>query len=594
MMRKRLLSLFLVLMMLLSTQAFAAGESEELWRRAEGDGNYVTIRLKYPEGAELRWAEQRYLSVRYADTKEPVALSSEYKQGYLFATVPADEAERPLEVFMGEPAEFQDCYKSWTSNGELVTTYDAPFGVENLNVRGLFLGDDAGNLNSGAVFTRAEAFTIICRLLALEPEGDPGFADVEEGDWFYETASAVKAAGLTNEPTFFRPLDPVTRGEFTVMLVRALKTIGWITSKVGIDAAYDLTLVDRDDIPEWAYDAYYELAPYNVGIFTYRDTDIPEEYGGYVQEKLADFDAFAIRSEVIEMLYNALRWVPIYPTPLAIEWGFDKEMPVIDGSTSTYPYTQAVYGALFANYSNHPDYPAKHSKSYYSYERLISGEADLLFIASMPTQDTLDRAAAVGVKLEFIPIAYDAMVFFTNFDNELTGLTSQQIKEIYVDNAHETWTGLGGSDAKLVPYCRNPDSGSQALMEEFFLEGGDIHPDIRKETTSRSMESILTDVHGAKAEDPLTYGLGYSIYNYYENVLMMLLGPDELKLLEVDGVMPTAQTIKNKTYPLAGYNYIAIRADQPKDSLARRMVEFMLSEAGQQCVANAGFSPLSE
>ncbi len=592
MMRNRLISLFLALLMLLPPYALAAGESEELWKHLEGDGGYVTVRLPYPEGKELNWRDQRYLSVRYADTKEPVALSSEYQQGYLFATVPAQDAERPLEVYQGVPVEFKDCFRTWGTEEKQERLYDPPFGTEYLNIRGLFLGDDVGNLNSTQFITRAEAFAIISRLLSLDAAGEPDFLDVAEGDWFYETASAVKAAGLTNEPMYFRPNDPVTRGEFTVMFARALKMIGWIDRKEGLGAAYDLVLTDRDEIPEWAYDAYCELDAYNIGIVTYRDTDVREWDGVYVQEKLAQHSKGATRAEVIELVYDTLRWVPVYPTQLAIEWGFDKEMPIADGSTSTYPYTQAVYGALFTNYSKHPDYPAKHSKSFYSYERLINGEADLLFIASKPTQETLDRAVKAGVELEFIPIAYDAMVFFTNPENTVTGLTSQQIKEIYVENAHEKWSGVGGPDANLVPYCRNPDSGSQALMEQFFLDGGDIHPDIRQETTSRSMESILTDVYTAKADEPLTYGLGYSIYNYYEMALMLLMGPDGLKLLEVDGVLPTAQTIKDKSYSLAGYNYIAIRADQPEDSLARRIVEFMLSPAGQQCVSNAGFSPL--
>lgn len=34
-------------------------------------------------------------------------------------------------------------------------------------------------------------------------------------------------------------------------------------------------------------------------------------------------------------------------TTEAINMGFDVEMPIIDGSTSTYPYTNAVYNRCF-------------------------------------------------------------------------------------------------------------------------------------------------------------------------------------------------------------------------------------------------------
>ena len=40
------------------------------------------------------------------------------------------------------------------------------------------------------------------------------------------------------------------------------------------------------------------------------------------------------------------------------------------------------------------------------------------------------------------------------------------------------------------------------------------------------------------------------------------------------------------------HNYVVVRKDAPKDSLARRMVDFMLTPAGQDCVSNAGYGPL--
>lgn len=591
--QKRFISLVLVLLMILPINAMAAEEGEALWTRVEGDGHYVTIRLPYPEGENMIWSQTRYLSVRYADTKSPVALSSEYKSGYLFATVPTADADRPLEVYMGEPLEFQDCFVYWESEGKKDGYYDAPLGADDLNIRGIINGDGTGNLNPDQVISRAEAFAVICRLLSLEPGGDPGFADVAEKDWYYDTASAAKTAGITAEDEYFNPTRPVTRGEFTVMLSRAMKFIGWLATGTG--TAADLDLADADSIPDWALEAYLSFESYRVGIFSYQDTEEADEFGGYVQEAVAEPEKGATRSEVITMLHDALRFLAVYPTQIAIDWGFDQEMPVIDGSTSTLPYTNAVYSAMFSNYYNHPTIPEKHSKSYYSYDRLINGEADILFISTKPTEDTIAKAEAAGVELELYPIAYDAMVFFTNGENFIDDLTMEQIRNIYVDDAYDNWTEVGGPDAGLIPYCRNADSGSQAQMEEFFLKGDEIHPDIRRETTAISMASVLTDVWDAKTDDPLAYALGYSIYYYYQQASYILLPDmDTLKLLSIEGVYPTDETIADGSYPLAGYNYAVVRADSTEGSLARRMLEFMLSEQGQQCVVNAGFGALQE
>lgn len=106
---------------------------------------------------------------------EPVPLTSDYQQGWLFATVPAAEAERPLEVFQGEEHRFPDCITVWKGH----EYYNDPGGAKELYLRGVLQGDHAGNLNPDAALTRAEAFALICRLLSLEPGGDPGYADAE-------------------------------------------------------------------------------------------------------------------------------------------------------------------------------------------------------------------------------------------------------------------------------------------------------------------------------------------------------------------------------------------------------------------------------
>lgn len=387
---RRLISLMMAALLLLSLHALAANGAEESWTRVEGEGDYVTIRIPYPEGDKLSWSQSRYLMVRYADTGEAAALSSEYIQGYLFVTVPAEDAARPLQVVRGEPLKFQDCIAVW--QGE--EYYDGPFGADQLNIRGIIRGDDLGNLYPDQVITRAEAFTILCRLLSLKPDGDPGFADVSPEDWYYETASAAKAAGLTAETEYFAPTRTVTRGEITLMLYRAMKTIGWMEETGGSRDV--LSVADAEAIPSWALSAYTAFGQWNLGMFTYQDTGETDEFGAPVQEPLARQEVGAGRGEIIEFVYSALRLLPVYPTQTAIDWGFDREMPVIDGSTSTLPYTNVVYSALFANSARHPAHPGKHSKSYYSYDRLISGEADVLFTPPSPPRTPLPRPKPPG------------------------------------------------------------------------------------------------------------------------------------------------------------------------------------------------------
>jgi ABC-type phosphate transport system substrate-binding protein len=370
----------------------------------------------------------------------------------------------------------------------------------------------------------------------------------------------------------------VTREEVTVMTARALKFAGLKCSPL-----INENSKDKDKISDWAKSSY-ELIGRNY-ISDYDDTD-PEN-----PVRILDPKKDATRADIAYLLYNIQDDCQLYASDIAIQFGFDKEMPTIDGSTSTYPFTQAVYGALFCNGQTHEKFPIKHSKSHTSYQRLINGEVDMLFASVYPASDILKMAEEKNVELELIPIAYDAMIFFTNKDNPATNLTKEQISNIYVNDAYENWSEVGGSDALLYPYCRNNDSGSHAQMEKHFLNGNEIHPEVQKET-SYTMSNVLTDVMAAKTENPPGYALGYSIYYYYHNMDLFYDVHNNLKLLAIDGVNPSDETIADGSYPLSNNTYIVIRKDTPKNSPARKMAEFMLTEAGQDCVEHAGFGRL--
>ena len=559
----------------LALPVFAAEET--LWSRTEPGGNYVTYRLPIKNADDLDWRQQSWLHVCYADTGEPVPLTSWDYNDYIFATVPVRDKDRPLEVRQGEEVQYADEMTEWG--------YSAPLGADRLTRRGVLQGDGNGNLRSEDTLTRAEAFALITRLLSLEPAGDPGYADVQPGDWYYNVVSAARAAGIAAADVKFYPNRPVTRGEFTTMVYRAVKAIGWVAAPETIDLSH---LEDAAAVPDWAAKAY-TVTDETIGIY---DASYSGPYGEIVT-LYAEPSKPVTRGEVIEMLDYTLRLVPVYPTQAAIDFGFDQVMPKVDGSTSTYPYTRMVYHALFHNAQRHPQYPAAHSKSYPSYQKLIAGENDLLFVAAPPSEAIVAEAKAAGVELELVPIAYDAMVFFTNGENPVEGLTTDQITEIYTKNTVENWSQLGGPEAVFVPYCRNLDSGSQALLERYFLGDEELHPDILNETVSVAMESIITDVYSAGKTDPATYALGYSIYYYYMTARWLVLpSEDSLKLLAIDGVLPSEQTIADGSYPLADYNYVVVRKDAEKDSPARQMVDFMLSPVGQDCVSNAGYGPI--
>ncbi len=568
-MKKRLVSVVMIVLLVCTNFMSCTAQAPQVQKL--GSEHFKTICIPY----ETDYNSRAVVKARFADTKEPISMSQTYSDR-LCAIVPIEDAQREIEGFETQEIKFAD--------------YDYSFEFhcfEELSRTGVVKGNESGEALPFAYVTRAEATAMLMRLLGLEnalsANAAKDFNDVSKNDWFYYVVMSAYNCGLVlgDSDTTFSPERNITREEFTVMAARAIKYAG-----LGYPGDSNTNAKYENKISDWAKDAYAIVGNYVNS--DYDDTD-PEN-----PVRVLNPQNNATRYDVASLLYNIVLRCCIYPSPAAEQFGFDEQMPVIDGSTSTYPFTRAVYDSLFYNGYAHPSKPQSHSKSHASYQRLINGEIDMMFASVYPASDILQMAEQKGVELELIPIAYDAMIFFTNAENPATGLTSEQISNIYVNNAYQNWNQIGGTDALLYPYCRNNDSGSHAQMEKHFLNGSEIHKDIRAESTSIAMASVLTDVIDAKTTDPLGYALGYSIYYYYHNADAVLGTKRHLKLLSIDGVHPNDDTIADGSYPLSNNTYVVIRKDTPQNAPARKMAQFMLTEQGQQCVEAAGFGRLKK
>lgn len=565
---KKIIAMVLVLTLVLTSFVCVGAETVE---KEKDSSAFEVIYIPYVTDEDYDW--RTVIKARYTDTKEPITLSLVFDDR-LYATVPKENAKREIEAFETEEIEFSD--------------YDAKYyefhSMKQLSRTGVIKGDENGRALPFDNITRAEACAMIMRFLGLNKIAMQGtvriFDDVTSDKWYYREVLSAYNYGLVkgdSEKTF-SPERNVTREEITVMAARGVKLAG-----LGYPGSENMNTKDDADISEWAKDAYAMMGNYVESDYDDSDPEYPH--------RILNPKKFATRYDVAYLLRNIEDHCQVYPSKIAEQFGFDKVMPVIDGSTSTYPFTEAVYGNLFSNGGLHPSKPEKHSKSHATYQKLINGEIDMMFASVYPASDILAMAKEKNVELELIPIAYDAMIFFTNKENSAEGLTTEQISNIYVNDAYDNWNELSGPDALLYPYCRNNDSGSHAQMEKHFLNGADIHPEVKKET-SYTMSNVLTDVIAAKTDEPVGYGLGYSIYYYYHNVDMVLGTKQHLKLLAIDGVYPTDDTIADGSYPLSNNTYVVLRKDMPKDAPARKMAEFMLTEAGQMCVDAAGFGKL--
>ena len=251
--------------------------------------------------------------------------------------------------------------------------------------------------------------------------------------------------------------------------------------------------------------------------------------------------------------------------------------PKIDGSTATLPLAEAFKANFTKTDIN--DVEVEHSKTHNAYVNLINGNADLILV-TYPSEDEEKLAEQQGVELEIVPIVKEAFVFFVNKNNPVENLTLNQIQDIYSGKI-KNWSAVGGSDNKILPFQRPENSGSQTGMLELVMKGKKMMQPTT-ETISQSMADIIdviSDYNNAET------AIGYSYY-YYATTMYT---SDAMKLLAVNGIEPTYENIQTGLYDLQTAYYAVIRKNEPENSNARKLLNAMMSERGQNVAKEAGY-----
>lgn len=263
-----------------------------------------------------------------------------------------------------------------------------------------------------------------------------------------------------------------------------------------------------------------------------------------------------------------------------------EDYPQVDGSTATLPLSIALYQLVTGVSAEEAELGIVHTKTTNAYNRLIFDSGTELVLAYEPAPSVYELMEQEGVNLIIKPIGKDALVFMANEGNQVSSLTSRQMIDIYTGKI-KNWNQVGGADKAIMAFQRPIDSGSQTLMEKLVMEGRSMDPDVPQASVIGEMGELIEAVASYNNEEN---ALGYSVYFYARN---MFVKPG-LRFMEVDGVLPSNETIKNGTYPYVNEFYAAIREDEPKDSSAYELFEWLTTADGQALVEELGYVGLKE
>ena len=271
---------------------------------------------------------------------------------------------------------------------------------------------------------------------------------------------------------------------------------------------------------------------------------------------------------------NRLRPLEEMPA-LVISSGY----PRLDGATSACPIYGVAAEMLYRGLDETTvsDY-VSYSRTAAAYERLIRGEVDVFF-GLQPSPEQIRAAETAGVKLVLTPIARDAFVFFVHRDNPVDGLTLDQVQDIYRRKI-TSWKQVGGPPERILPFQRPENSGSQTIMADLVMRGKPMSLPMR-EMTIRGMGAVVQTV--AADYHNFTTAIGYS-FLYYVTEMMPNTG---IKLLVIDGVAPTRESIRDGSYPLAVEVY-AVTAGTTNEN-AGKLIGWLRSEEGRRLIERSGY-----
>ena len=253
----------------------------------------------------------------------------------------------------------------------------------------------------------------------------------------------------------------------------------------------------------------------------------------------------------------------------------------MDASLATQPYLQYIAPRILGIDTELSEYYAEdlieYTNTIPAYEALIAGKKDLILVTE-PSPEILDLAKEKGVELEIIPFSKEGFVFLVNTQNPVNSLTQQQVRDIYQDKI-TNWNQVGGPDLPITAYQRNVSSGSQTIMENVFMKGLTMPAPLTRKV--ESMAGLVDRV--AEFDEDVNGGIGYSVYYYASQ---MYTSPN-IKLLALDGIMPTVDTIRDNSYP-AIVNYYVVKRKDDNSVETKKLLDFVMSTEGQSCVNESG------
>ena len=208
----------------------------------------------------------------------------------------------------------------------------------------------------------------------------------------------------------------------------------------------------------------------------------------------------------------------------------------------------------------------------YGLAALRAGKCDIAAASRPPTPDELSEAKNLQVELVEQSIGSYAVAVVVHPKNPIATLTQAQVRDIFT-GAVQNWKDVGGSDAAIQLYVRDPISGTYLGFKELAMDN-------KAYAAGRKLCPSYAAIAQAVAGDE--NGIGYTGIELPKGA--------SIKAVTIGGVAPTAASVNDGKYPYARALHFYTNKSHETDS-AREFVQYALSSKGQEVLAELGFVP---
>ncbi len=168
-------------------------------------------------------------------------------------------------------------------------------------------------------------------------------------------------------------------------------------------------------------------------------------------------------------------------------------------------------------------------------------------------------------------LAYDGIAIIVNPQNPVSGLSIEQIAQVYTGQI-TNWQDVGGNNEEIVLIGREAGSGTR--------DGFESITETEEQCMYRQELTSTGDVIATVGQNPAAIGYA-SLASINESV----------KTLDVDGVSPSEDTIKDGSYKVQRDFVLVTMEDTALSDEAQKFFDYITSEDANEVIQSAGAVP---